>query len=68
MKNEKEIIEVDPDLYNLMEIHDSEIDEALEPYMDKIKKGEELTEGELRDIEQKRNMATIDFLNGLRGM
>lgn len=66
--DKKEKIEVDAKLYDLMEIHDKEVDEFIKPYMDKVKRGEKLTELELQDIEQKRNMATIDFLNGLRGM
>lgn len=68
MVNKQETIEIDEKLYDLMELHDKEVDEFIAPYLAKIKRGESLTELELQDIEQKRNMATIDFLNGLRGM
>ena len=64
----KKVIEIEPKMYDLMEQHDRELDEALEPYMDKITNGEELNKLEIQDIEQKRNMALIDMLNGMRGM
>ena len=66
--SEKKVIKIEPKMYDLMEQHDRELDEALEPYIDKINNGEELSKLELQDIEQKRNMALIDMLNGMRGM